>query len=428
MFSAAVASRLSALPSPYPCLAITRIVLPDVPAIRQTYGDGIADQLLERVYASIRKFAPDCVLGTSADGRIMLTYEYDPEWTDLHEVAVDLRSAISDSRRGNWLSFSAPCSIGSSRFSGEVARGASLDLADELIRQADLAAELAIDHGEDGFLLYTVDEDARIRRATILDQLLRDAIMRNEFTLHYQPLVDLRSSEMVSMEALIRWNSPSTGICSPDEFIPAAEKSGLIIQIGAMVIDAAVKQVGAWKSVGWQAPKVAINVSSAQLLNADFCSTLMGALARECVDPSRIELEVTERTLIAAPAAARALLEGLRASGISVALDDFGVGYSSLQYLRDLPISKLKIDRSFVQDVGENDRSRALVKSIVSLGEALGLEVVAEGIETELQAGALLGCGCKFGQGFLFSRPKPPGFMQAISEDLRSRARPALIC
>jgi EAL domain-containing protein (putative c-di-GMP-specific phosphodiesterase class I)/GGDEF domain-containing protein len=426
MFSAAVAARLSALPSPYPCLAVTRVVLPDVPAIRQTYGDGIADQLLERLYTSIRKFAPDCIIGASADGRIMLTYEYDPDWTDLHEVAADLRAAISESRRGNWLSFSAPCSIGSARFSGEIARGASIDVADELIRQADLAAELAVEHGDNGFLLYTVEEDARIRRATVLDQLLRDAITRNEFTLHYQPLVDLQTFEMVSLEALIRWNSPSTGVCSPDEFIPAAEKSGLIIQIGAMVIEAAIRQVSAWKRVGWQPPRVAVNVSSAQLLNADFCGMLMGALAREGVDPSRIELEVTERTLITAPAAARALLEGLRASGISVALDDFGVGYSSLQYLRDLPISKLKIDRSFVLDVGENDRSRALIKSIVSLGTALDLEVVAEGIETEIQAAALLDCGCRLGQGYLFSRPKPPSFIQGISEDLRSRVRPIL--
>ncbi len=420
LFLATIARRVNALPSPYPCLAVTRIVLPDVPAIRQTYGDAIADQILERVYGNIAVFAPDCAIGSSADGRIMLTYDYDPGWVELREVAQDIREAINACRRDGWVSFSANCSIGSSSFCGNVERGASLDLAAELMRQADLAAELAAEYGENGFLLYTAAEDARIRRATVLDQLLRDAVVRDEFSLHYQPLVDLRTREVVALEALIRWDSPSAGKRSPDEFIPAAEKSGLITQIGAMVIDAVIKQIGAWSRTGWLPPKVAINVSAAQLLDAEFCNLLMHGLVREGVDPARIELEVTERTLITAPQAARSLLEGLRASGISVALDDFGVGYSSLQYLRDLPISKLKIDRCFIRDIATSSRDRALVNSILGLGRALGLEVVAEGIETQEQATALLECGCHYGQGFLYSHPVPPRLLPAIAQELSS--------
>ena len=278
--------------------------------------------------------------------------------------------------------------------------------------------DLALKSGERRFCLYSEAQDAQVRDATMLEQHLRQAVVRSEFLLHYQPSVDLDTSEIVSLEALIRWQSPARGLRSPDEFIPVAEASGLIVQIGATVIDVAVRQVRAWMDADWFPPKLAINVSAAQLMDRDFPSLVTRALERERVDPCQIELEMTERTLVADPASARELLDELRERGVSVALDDFGVGYSSLQYLRDLPISKIKIDRSFVRDIATDRRDLALVKTVVTLGDALGLEVVAEGIETASQLDAVRNCGCHVGQGYFFSRAQPASQVPTLQRQL----------
>ena len=423
-YLAAVARKISALPSPFPNLAVLSVVLPNLAALRQAYGHESAESVVAQACAAIRSIIPETFVGQAGDGRILLTYEYDPEWTDLDDVAAELRDVVDNPKHGRAISLATPSVIGAAAFDGKGAPGTALDMATALLRRADLAAALALKN-ERRFCLYSESQDAQIRDATMLEQHLRQAVVRSEFLLHYQPSVDLVSSEVVALEALIRWQSPVRGLRSPDEFIPIAEASGLIVQIGATVIDVAVGQIRAWMDNGWTPPKVAINVSAAQLMDRDFPSLVSRALKREQVDPSQIELEVTERTLIADPATTRGLLTELRRRGIGVALDDFGVGYSSLQYLRDLPISKIKIDRSFVRDVATDKRDLALVKTVVTLGEALGLDVVAEGIETALQLEAVRECGCSVGQGFLFSRPQPALLVPSLQGLIREGAERA---
>ena len=413
-FLAAVARRLAALPAPFPNLAVMSILVPDLQALRLTFGDDVAEHILARTGAAIATFSPEAVVGQGQGGRMMLTYEYDPDWTDLADVASDLLDTIDQPGFMSTLSLPASCVVGAATQKAGGPRGKALDVATELLRQAELAADLSA-KGDERFCVYSELHDARIRSATLLEQNLRRAITRNEFLLHYQPTVDLRTQTTVAYEGLVRWQSSASDLRFPDDFIPAAETSGLIVQIGSNVLDIAVRQLRSWAADGWSPGKLAVNVSAAQLMDRSFPATVSRILDREGVDPAKLELEVTERTLISQPDSARALLVDLRSRGISVALDDFGVGYSSLQYLRDLPITKLKIDRSFIADVAKGRRDAALVRMVVNLGDALGMEVVAEGIETETQRCALLDCGCALGQGYAFSAPQPAAQVLAPS-------------
>ena len=420
-FLAFVASRLNALPAPFSTLAIISVVLPGFAAFHQTYGEAAANSLLHRAHMAVRQFAPDTMIGRLTDGQFVLSYEFDPDWTTIHDIASDLRTAIAGAKSGHEPALVAAPFLGAVVHSGRPARGMSLELAMDLLHQANLAVQTAPDHGQDGFLLYSHAEDARIRSSTILDQSLRQAIVRQEFRLHYQPVVDLRTLELVGLEGLARWQHPVTGLRSPGDFIPEAERSGLIVEIGAAVIDIGMQQVDDWLASGWKPPRVALNVSAAQLQDPEFRSTLLRAVGRGRVAPTHLELELTERTLITQSKATRRLLDELREMGITVALDDFGTGFSSLQYLRDLPISKVKIDGAFIRHIATDRRDARLVRTIVELGDALGMAIVAECVENESQAAALLECGCTLGQGYLYGRPQPADTLPGLQATLRKR-------
>ena len=418
-FVAGVAGRLVLLPSPFPELLVVSVLLTDLPAFRQTYGEAVSHQLLNDITRNIRRLSPDAVLGYIGDGHLVLTYEFDPDWTQIADVISDLRAVITAPNDIRRLSLVAPPRMGATHYRTQAVSGygpsaSSLDLAEELLRQAMLAAQLVPIQGNESFLLYSPVHDDRIRNATILDQSLRRAVVRDEFRLHYQPLVRLDTMELIGLEALIRWEDPFFGLRSPDEFIPAAEASGLIVQIGAAVIVAAMRQAAEWKGAGWIAPRIAVNVSASQFFDPDFLDIVTGAVSQAGLTPDSIELEVTERTIVSGSEIAVALMRRLRELGFGIALDDFGTGYSSLQYLRELPLSKLKIDKAFVKHISEQ-KDAALVRAIVGIGEALALTVVAEGVETEAQAAQLLSCGCTIGQGYLFSRPLPPALIPALS-------------
>jgi EAL domain-containing protein (putative c-di-GMP-specific phosphodiesterase class I) len=420
-FIAFVAARLAALPSPFPDLVVFSLSLPGIAAFRQTYGNEAADELLQWTYRMARRFAPDAVLGELADDSFSILHEFDQAWVSVPDIAAELREAISGHDAGRRLALIAPPSIGAAVHHGPASRGAALELATELHRRAKLAAQLVPVHGQDGFLLYSPAEDERVRSSTVLSQSLRQAVANHEFRLHYQPLVDLRNLEMVGLEALVRWDQPGSGLRQPASFISEAETTGLIVQIGAQVINVAMQQVDDWIGAGWAPPRVAVNISAIQLQDPDLRSVIFGAIALGQVKPENLELELTERTLITWSNAARLLLDELREMGVTVALDDFGTGYSSLQYLKELPISKLKIDASFVRRIASDRRDAALVKVIVGLGEAFGIDVVAEGIEEVAQAEILLECGCTIGQGYLFSRPRPAQQIPALQLALRQR-------
>jgi EAL domain-containing protein (putative c-di-GMP-specific phosphodiesterase class I) len=237
--------------------------------------------------------------------------------------------------------------------------------------------------------------------ADALDRDLHGAISGHQLSLLYQPFVDATTREILGCEALLRWTHPLHGAVAPASFIPASEDNGLIVPLGRWALLSACTEAACWP-----APLVvAVNLSPAQFRQPDFAAMVSGILDRTGLPAHRLELELTEGILVDAPDHARALLDGLKAQGVRIALDDFGTGYSSLSYLRRFPFDKLKIDRSFVADLGTNEDARAIVRAIVTLAHSLRLTVIAEGVETEAQLDALRAQHCDEAQGYLFGQP-----------------------
>jgi EAL domain-containing protein (putative c-di-GMP-specific phosphodiesterase class I) len=219
--------------------------------------------------------------------------------------------------------------------------------------------------------------------------------------------VDLADRSLVGVEALVRWQHPGRGLVPPGEFIPVAEEIGVIGEIGAWVLAESCRQMAAWQVDGLLVPRVAVNLSPLQLDRADLAATVQAALDAAGIGPERVELEVTESTIMRQSATASTVLQELRALGIELALDDFGTGHSSLAQLRRLPLRRLKIDISFVRDIGSDPAAEAIIRAIIAMAGSLGLQTVAEGVEEENQATFLRDAGCDIGQGYLFGRPVP---------------------
>jgi diguanylate cyclase (GGDEF)-like protein len=272
--------------------------------------------------------------------------------------------------------------------------------ADELMKCADLALYQAKAKGRGAYQLFEpeMEEEARSRHA--LEQDLRGALEAREFHLVFQPQMRLVSSELTGFEALLRWKHPSRGLVSPAEFVPIAEENGLIVPIGEWVLRSACATAASWPDVS-----VAVNLSPVQFRSRGLVAMVTSALAEAGLPPQRLELEVTETALLDDSEATIEILHQLRALGVRVSLDDFGVGYSSLSYLRKFPFDRIKIDRSFVGTLGESPESVAIVRTIASLGSVLGVETTAEGVETEEQLDFVRECGCTAVQGYYFGRP-----------------------
>lgn len=276
--------------------------------------------------------------------------------------------------------------------------------ADTLTRNADIAMHDVKNTGRGELRFFDPAMSAYARDALVIDGALRGAIQAGELSLAYQPISNAASGAMDKVEALLRWHSASLGTVGPDRFIPVAEDSGLIIELGAWVLDEACRQLAGWRDT---LPElvVSINVSARQLLDPAFIGLVERALAGNGLAPGRLELELTERVLISDGAQVRVALGRLRELGVSLSLDDFGTGYSSLSYLTQFQINTLKIDRAFVTDMVDSPRSNALVATIIAMGQSLGLQLVAEGVETAGQARALEAMGCHYLQGYHISRP-----------------------
>ncbi len=277
------------------------------------------------------------------------------------------------------------------------------DDADRVLKNADLALYRAKADGKGTFRFFEAEMDARAQTRRRLEMDLRKAMLAGALEVHYQPLVQLESGKVSALEALLRWPHPERGFVPPSEFIPIAEETGLIVSLGAHVLTQACSDACKWP----EHVKVAVNLSPVQFRTGNLFVAVKQALEQTGLSPKRLELEITETLLLEKADYVLATLHALRALGVGISMDDFGTGYSSLSYLRSFPFDKIKIDRSFVHDLGSNAEGQAIVGAILSLGSNLGITITAEGVETDAELACLQAAGCHEGQGYLFSKAQP---------------------
>ncbi|MDR0279282.1 MAG: EAL domain-containing protein [Paucimonas sp.] len=281
------------------------------------------------------------------------------------------------------------------------------DTGESLMRHADTAMYAAKEGGRNAWRLYHGDMTARLQQRLGMERALRRALEQEEFELWYQPRIDLFSGRVEGAEALLRWRDPQQGLVSPGDFIPLAERTGLIIPLGEQVLELVCRQVRQWRDRELLPGPIAINVAALQIERSDYVASLTRALERHGLGPELLEVEITESLLMESQQHACEILAQLQALGVATAVDDFGTGYSSLAYLKALPINHLKIDRAFIKDLPQGENDVAITRAIIDLGHALGYRITAEGIETHAQHQFLRNAGCDHGQGYLIGRPMP---------------------
>jgi diguanylate cyclase (GGDEF)-like protein len=298
--------------------------------------------------------------------------------------------------------------LGISASIGIVSYPSDGESASVLMRYADLALHRAKSAGRNCLIVFSQDLSEEIQRRVLLEARLKYALEHKEFALHYQPKLEILSGRLMGWEALLRWQSPELGAVSPGEFIPVAEQSGLILPIGDWVLREACRQMRAWQEQGLLAGTMAVNLSTRQFRQKDLAEAIRTALRDSGLAPGDLELEITESSIMDSLASAATVLAELEELGITIAVDDFGTGHSSLSYLKAFSIHSLKIDRSFIRDIPGDESDTAIVRTIIALARNLGLTVVAEGVETDAQLAYLRTNHCDQVQGYLFSRPQPP--------------------
>ena len=373
-------------------------------SVNDTLGHACGDQLLvhaaERIQAAVRE--TDTVARLGGDEFVVLCEEIDAVH-DATELAGRIIAQFEDPfRLGDGDDTHVSTSI------GIALSGDGDETAESILANADIAMYRAKANGRSCYELFDEAMQQWVTTQTALESALRQAVPRNELRLYCQPVVASDSGVVCGLEALVRWERPGCGLVMPDQFIPTAEETGLIVDLGAWVLEQACDHAAGWAR-RWpdRTIDIAVNVSSRQLLSGDFVGTVTGALERSGLDASLLTLELTESTLIDDAVSVEPLLRELRRLGVNLALDDFGTGYSSLTYLRAFPINIVKIDKSFVRALGTEREDTAIVAAVIGLAKNLGLRVIAEGIERPEQLAVLHQLACPNMQGYLFSRPIP---------------------
>lgn len=304
------------------------------------------------------------------------------------------------------------------------------DSTEKLLQKAEQTMTLAKSRSRNRYQFYIASVDSEMRRRRELEKDLREALAQNQLHLVYQPQVDYRDHRVVGVEALLRWQHPQHGFVPPDLFIPLAEQNGAIIPIGEWILDQTCRQLREWHDQGFSDLRMAINLSTVQLHHAELPRVVNNLMQVYRLPPRSLELEVTETGLMEDISTAAQHLLSLRRSGALIAIDDFGTGYSSLSYLKSLPLDKIKIDKSFVQDLLEDEDDATIVRAIIQLGKSLGMQVIAEGVETAEQEAYIIAQGCHEGQGYLYSKPLPARELTAFLKQARrliSAANPATL-
>ncbi|MBI4191406.1 MAG: EAL domain-containing protein, partial [Betaproteobacteria bacterium] len=285
--------------------------------------------------------------------------------------------------------------------------------ADSLLKNAEAALKKAKDTAEH-YLFYAPEMNARVGEQLNLENRLRVALVERQFVLHYQPIIDSGSGRVVGLEALIRWMSPGLGLVSPAEFVPILEETGMILEAGTWVLRQAASDYRQWRAKGLKPPRIAVNISALQMRQKDFAERVQAAMRGEDGEMAALDLEITESVIMTDIEQSIPKLEAVRALGAGIAIDDFGTGYSSLSYLARLPVTALKIDRMFVENMVVGPDSMAIVSSVISLAHSLNLKVVAEGVETDEQSNLLKLLKCDELQGYVFSYPQPVEAVEAM--------------
>lgn len=288
--------------------------------------------------------------------------------------------------------------------------------SDELLEFCNLAMYKSKRTGKNNYTLFTTEIFEKYYREALIRSELKNAINKHELNINYQPQIDLSTNEIVGIEALLRWNNDKLGNVSPAEFIPIAEESGDIVQIGDWIMEKSIEQASLWKCMGYKFNNIAINISPIQIKERDFKDKLLKCCDKYNISPNFLEIEITESTLLDISEENIALLNELKGMGINIAIDDFGTGYSSLSYLINISVSTLKIDKTFVDHV-ENYKNMVLIKNIVNLSKDLKYKVIVEGVETREQIEVLTDLGCKIIQGFYFSKPLTEDGMKTLLHD-----------
>lgn len=405
-------------------LALLCVDLDHFKRVNDTGGHHAGDELLRTVGYRLRSAvdAGDRVIRMGGDEFLVVVTDsgIDERFASRAERVVQaLSQPISiDSR-----SYRVTASVGISVFPRDAQGGV------ELLQCADLAAYAAKAGGRNRASFFNPSMHARTAERHSIEQLLRRAVAQDEIEVHLQPIVDLRTSRIAAFEALARWTHPELGEVPPSRFIPIAEESDLIVELGTCVLRKAARGLASWAQAELPLVPISVNVSARQFERVNLKDQILSIAAEAGVDPGLFQLELTESLVMAGEQNHVAMLQSLRASGIRVAVDDFGTGYSSLSYLKHLPIDHLKIDRSFVRDMVSDSNDAAIVGAIISMSRSLSMETIAEGVETAEQVTKLLELGCHWGQGYYFSRPVPIADCRRMLEALRDRlnsSRPAL--
>jgi diguanylate cyclase (GGDEF)-like protein/PAS domain S-box-containing protein len=394
-------------------LAVLFLGLDNFKGVNDTLGHGIGDKLLRGVARRLRSTLreEDSLARLNSDEfAIIQTGINRPE--DVVLLARRLLDAIGETYLldGNSVVIGASIGIAMAPSDG--------DESERLLKNADMALSRAKNDSRGTFSFFESGMDARAQARRKIEIDLRAAVQDDQLRPYYQPLIDLKTGRITGCEALMRWPHPERGMISPADFIPVAEDTGLINALGTQILRRACNEAARWPDE----VRVAVNLSPLQFRVGNLLSVVMDALKHSGLPPRRLELEITETLLLEKSNQVLATLHALRALGVRISMDDFGTGYSSLSYLRSFPFDKIKIDQSFVRDLGSNRDAQAIVRSIISLGMGLGVIITAEGVETEAELACLRSEGCHEGQGFLFSRARPN---EEIIELLRAQATAA---
>jgi diguanylate cyclase (GGDEF)-like protein len=373
------------------------IDLDDFKIINDTMGHPVGDDLLRRAGGVLQDLFPDHMVARFGGDEFGLLIPGLPSSADCASIARTIHAALNADAELGGRSMPLSASFGIAIGPGDGTDG------DTLLKNADLALHRAKSEGKGTYQFFeaALDDEARRRRQLELD--LRQTVREGGFELYFQPLYSMSEQRLKGFEALIRWNHPQRGFVGPAEFIPLAEETGLIVQIGEWVIREACAQAAQWPDD----LSVAVNISPRQFSSPVLAQTIIQALGAAGLPPSRLELEITESIFIGNVERTLSVLHGLRSLGVRIALDDFGTGYSSLSYLRSFPFDKLKIDQSFVRDLDSDASAHAIIRAITTLAAALGIETLAEGVELASHMEVLRNEGCDMIQGYLISRPVP---------------------